>query len=392
MINFKKIYISYHHMPDISEGLIRMDIPEGDIKKKDKVFYNLRMKLNRDISIAAISTFSSLSRWPLKICDALSSSGIRGLRISKECKDIEYVKINDMNPDALDIAKDTARKNHIENAIFSQEDANVLLSENRCLLDYIDIDPFGSPAGFLDSCARAASGRSLVGITATDTAPLCGTYKDTCIRRYGSIPLREDIKHEVGLRILISKIAEAFNRHDKSFMPMISYSKIHYMRIMGISTSRTRLATSESRKYKGYVSYCRLCGYRSLENDMCDETCPYCSSRLSHSGPLWTGPINSSLFIDKMLDNINERDDMDEAHVLLRTIYLESRIQDLFYDIHSVCKKNRLDIPKTAKLIEALKSKGFYAVRTHLSLTGIRTDSDYKTLISAIKETSRSDD
>ncbi|MEA3229542.1 MAG: tRNA (guanine(10)-N(2))-dimethyltransferase [archaeon] len=370
-------------MDKIKEESIKTEIPEGKLKKNDRIFYNPKMKLNRDISALALNIFSKMAKRKITACDALSSSGIRALRIAKECRNIEKVIINDMNPTAVKTAETTAKNNNIKNAEFSTEDANIFLSKNKNRFDYIDIDPFGSPVYYLDSCARAASGKSLMGITATDTAPLSGTYPKTCIRRYGSVPLREDIKHEVAIRILIASIVRAFSRHDKSFVPIISYSKIHYLRVLGISTSNTGLA-GKSAQAIGYVLYCKKCGNRRFSKKPENIRCDICSSEFSTAGPLWTGPINSTLFLEKMIRNNNIKS--AELTSLLETLHDESRILNLFYDTHSVCKKNHLKIPKLADLFKTLKDKGCKAERTHFELTGFRTDADYKELLKIIAD------
>ena len=370
-------------METSTEGKITIKIPKGDIRKKDAVFYNPEMRLNRDISILAIKAFKDMAKRKITAADALSSSGIRTLRIAKECANIEKVMINDMNPTAIAIAEKTAKDNNIDNAEFSVEDANVFLSKNKNHLDYIDIDPFGSPIYFLDSCARAASGRSMIGITATDTAPLSGTYPKTCVRRYGSVPLREDIKHEIGLRILIAEIVRAFSRHNKSFVPVISYSKIHYFRIMGLSTSSTGRA-GKSAETIGYAHYCKNCGNRILSKDKDTTTCAICKKDMATAGPLWTGPINSPLFINKMIDK-NDFDDK-KLSVFLETLEKESQITQPFYDLHQICKKNHLEIPRREKLFEELKRQGYKAEKTHHEPTGFKTDAEYKELLIIIKK------
>jgi len=369
-------------MEKITEGKIDIEIQKGEIKKKDTVFYNPKMRLNRDISVLALKVFENMAKRKITAADALASSGIRALRMAKECKKIEKVCINDLNPSAIKTAEKTAKANRIKNAEFSIEDANVFLSKNKCLFDYIDIDPFGSPIYYLDSCARAASGKSLIGITATDTAPLSGTYPKTCIRRYGAIPLREDIKHEIGLRILIASIVRAFSRHDKSFVPLISYSKIHYFRIMGISTSSTGLA-GKSAETIGYVLYCKKCGNRKISKESKKEKCDTCNTDFTIAGPLWTGPINSHLFIGKMIEKDSK--EIKETSDFLEALQKESAVLEPFYDLHQICKKNHLEIPKRENLFKELKKRGYKAEKTHHELTGFKSDINYKELLDIIK-------
>ena len=61
--------------------------------------------------------------------------------------------------------------------------------------DYIEIDPFGSPTDFLESSIVRLSRRGILAVTATDTAPLCGTYPNTCKRKYSYwLPLQDALR------------------------------------------------------------------------------------------------------------------------------------------------------------------------------------------------------
>ena len=61
--------------------------------------------------------------------EALSGVGARGLRVANELK-IEKIIINDLNPTALQIAKDSANLNNLKNIEFSEKEACVFLSEH----------------------------------------------------------------------------------------------------------------------------------------------------------------------------------------------------------------------------------------------------------------------
>src|SRR3989344_2963807 len=71
----------------------------------------------------------------------------------------------------------------------------------------------------------------LIILTSTDTAPLSGTYPEACLRKYWAFPVKIDIMHEVGLRILVRKIQLVGAQYDKAFAPIFSFSKEHYMRV-----------------------------------------------------------------------------------------------------------------------------------------------------------------
>ena len=58
---------------------------------------------------------------------------------------------------------------------------------SRQLFDCIDLDPYGSPAMFLDSAIRSIKSGGLLLVTATDAGVLCGNGADTCYTKYGNL-------------------------------------------------------------------------------------------------------------------------------------------------------------------------------------------------------------
>lgn len=358
----------------IKEGKIEIYYYPGEISKKTKVFYNPDMRFNRDISVSALKVFQRNIKRKLTVMDVLAGTGIRGLRYSKEVKGINKVILNDLNPSAIKLIKKNIKLNKIKNAELYQKDANVLLSEYKYLIDFVDIDPFGSPIQFLDSAARAVSNKGFLGITATDTGPLCGTYPRTCFRRYNSKPLRVDIKKEIGLRILISSIVKECSKYDKGFIPVLCLSKRHYFRVFGRIDKR-KSGAEKALDNIGYILYCNKCGFRSFSKEIL-EKCENCNSKLDYAGPLWIGNIFEKSFCKKMYENNKN----EESRKFLEIVKEESKFNFLWYDLHDLSKKTKKEIPRTEDLIKKLRKKGFKATRTHFSGSGIRTNAKIKNI------------
>ena len=184
----------------IEEGKATIKIPkETKISKELPVFYNPVMKFNRDITIALLNTLDE----DLRISLPLAGTGVRGIRIALETKHKNII-FNDLNPVAIKIINQNLKLNKLKLKVENKE-ANKFLLENKGF-DYIDIDPFGSPNPFLDSAIKRLSREGILAVTATDTAPLCGTFPKACLRKYWAKPLRNELMHEIGLRILIRKV------------------------------------------------------------------------------------------------------------------------------------------------------------------------------------------
>ena len=97
------------------------------------------------------------------------------------------VTINDWNPKAIDLIRENTEMLGLNTEV-TRGDANALMSSRK--FDAVDIDPFGTPAPFVDSAARCA--RNYLFVTATDTAPLCGAHLKAGMRRYFSHPRNTD--------------------------------------------------------------------------------------------------------------------------------------------------------------------------------------------------------
>lgn len=339
------------HMERIIEGNTSIMIkPSDKVSRKMHVFYNPVMKLNRDLSVLVLD---ALGNNGMQIGLPLAGSGIRGLRFLDELGQdmIRSIHLNDHDPDAVENIRNNLRINGLDKdsrVVVECKDADEFLLSSKGF-DYIDIDPFGSPNPYLDSAVKRISRNGIIAVTATDTAPLCGTYKRACQRKYWAYPRHGAQMHEYGLRILIRKVQLMGSQYDKALYPLFSYSKDHYMRIF-------------FRAVKGKEK----CDCIIREHIMADEY-----------GPLWSGKLNDTELLEKMHKKAIDKKIRD----LLETLVQETRFKGLgFVNIHLFCKSHKIDVPRTDVLVDSLKSKGFFASRTHFDRLGLKTDATEKEL------------
>jgi tRNA (guanine26-N2/guanine27-N2)-dimethyltransferase len=318
----------------IQEGQAKIYIPkETKISKKLPVFYNPLMALNRSISVLVLKNIPNKN---MQVGLPLAGTGIRGIRFMKELpkNKIKFIYFNDNSKNAVNIIKKNLKLNKIRSKIkIFNKDANLFILENRGF-DYIDIDPFGTPNPFLDSAVKALSRNSVLAVTATDTAPLAGTYPLTCRRKYWASPKLDSNMHETGLRILIRKIQLIAAQYEKALTPILSYYHEHYFRVF-------------FRCEKGKTKVDNIIKQHGMFNN---------------AGPLWLG----NLWDCRLVNKIAKQTDLKIIH----TIKQECEIPAIgFIDIHKFCKKHKLKIPKTEVLLKKIK-----ASQTHFSPTGIRAD------------------
>lgn len=355
---------------EITEGQTRLVVAEkGTLgrtdrgrEKKAPVFYNPRMLLNRDVCCAFVRTLSDVT-----FADVLAGSGAKGIRVAVEAG--HSVHLNDGSRHAFELIKKNAKLNRAK-VVVSNEDANLFLSKNR--FDFIDIDPFGTPVPFLDNAVMAAKKEGYLGVTATDTAPLCGVYPKACFRKYGAKPLRSEFCHEAGMRILLGYVARTAAKYRRGIKCLLSHSTEHYFRLY-VKLSIGKRKADASLLEIGYVYYCRKCLHREYKKGFLPEgrTCA-CGNPLEAAGPLWLGKIKDN----SVLKNVIKESyylKSPKTEKLLNTI-LEEINTPFYYDIHRICKNKKINSPPFDEILVALKEEGYNVSRTHFCKTGIRTD------------------
>ena len=406
----------------ITEGKTNLLVPETEkLLKKNPVFFNPLMELNRDISVVVAQSFARYSgTYPKKFCDALAGCGARGIRVANET-DLS-VTINDRNSNAYELilknlelnnlntdltnadlgyvdrkypgrrypdvemkypdVKLTGAGNSIKdtdspkdaNVAVTNIDANTLLSSEK--FDFIDIDPFGSPVRFLDSALRSIENYGILAVTATDTGALCGTYPAACRRKYDAVPIRSDYYNELGLRILIGYIARVAARYEKGIKPLFSHCTRHYFRTY-IEIKRGRKHAAKSLENINFIRHCFTClGRTVLPLSKLDSKYCSCKTGTVTGGPLWSDDFTDPDSCDHIIEMLQSGvfGSGGTAIKLIEQVKSEHDINTPYYNIHKICKKLKIPARPMDEIISSLEKGGFKAARTHFSGLGLRSD------------------
>jgi tRNA (guanine26-N2/guanine27-N2)-dimethyltransferase len=341
------------------------------------VFFNPVMEMNRDVSIVATSAFlNRMEPDPEKTItyvDALSASGIRGLRVANEIG--IHTTLNDWSEDAFELIEQNIEKLGIaDHTIASHKNANVLLHEKH--FNIVDLDPFGTPAPFLAAAARSVI--NLLEVTATDTAPLCGAHLNSGIRKYAAIPFNNEYHSEMGVRILLGKIARELSLYDKAMFPLLSHATRHYVRTY-LDIRRGAKQADKMLKKMGFISQCE-CGNREIVHGLAahiGDTCSLCGKKTIIAGPLWLGNLHEPQFCNETIEELELRNcGTKEMSVKMLEFCRDELDIPMFYDQHLICKKLGVSASAIDILITELKNNGFRASRTHFSGTSFKTDAE----------------
>ncbi|MCX6666805.1 MAG: tRNA (guanine(10)-N(2))-dimethyltransferase [Euryarchaeota archaeon] len=331
---------------------------KGPGSKEKGPFYNPAMELNRDLSVLVIQWLVNCSKKHVKLLDGLAASGIRGIRLANEVEGDFDVSINDWDEEAHNLIKKNLESCKLENAVASNKNLSTVLSEN--CYHYVDIDPFGSPAHFIDSALRGVYNDGIIACTATDTAALCGVYPKVCLRRYGARPFHSPVMHETGLRILLGFICREAGKYDKGIEPLVCYASDHYFRVYFRIRNGIKRADESVGELK-CVSSDKLCLSKNSSVNV---------------GPLWMGKLQNKNVVQELRTILFEKQ-VNTKHELWKLLSLledEADAPAFFYTVDSIASSLKRSLPKMKTIFEKLQNQGYNVARTHFSPTGFKTD------------------
>ena len=389
---------------EIKEGEVTLLVPAQAVTQmeppKFPAFFNPAAKFNRDISILIYRHFIDQSRKNIRFVDSMCGLGARGVRVGKEIPQIQKVVFNDFNLLSAQTAKVNAMINNIyhKSDFFNSETCNFLSCktnlDNRATV--IDLDPFGTPAPFLDCILRGVENDGMISITATDTAVLQGVYPRVCYRKYYGIPLRTRYSLEIGTRLLLSSTALVASRLDLYIYPIFAHSYRNYVRIYCKVSKSNYLANKISDKL-GYILHCFECGYRGLmKKNPSDIECPLCQKRMRMGGPLWVSHMFDKNVILKILAEIVQ----SEAKMTNMVRYVKQN-KDPIKKFFEIASKELGHIPyhynsdefgkimknsthPLSKIIDKLIHDGYDTSPTIFSSTGFKTEANIQEIKSSL--------
>jgi len=379
----------------VCEGRVELEVPTlekfraatGDyVPSLAEAFYNPHMEFCRDIGVA-VAQVAAREMGSLRICDPLAGIGARGIRYAVEVGGVVSVVINDRSK----VAQDFIRRNLQLNGMGArvevfQRDASSLLFENRGRFNFVDLDPFGSPASFVEAACAALGKRGFLALTATDTAPLCGSYRRACVRRYGARSLRTEYCHELGIRILVGFVQRVAGKYELAFEPVLVHSTRHYFRIY-LRGERKAARADEVLKRQGFVSHCFSCGRRLVVRGVVPELpreCE-CGGKFQHAGPLWVGRLGERGFVGEVLQEVARRG-FRLSHQEVKLLELcreEAEGPATFYDVNELSRIFGRTPMSPRRVVRKLREEGYFASLTHFSPSGFRTDAPLERVAAA---------
>jgi tRNA (guanine26-N2/guanine27-N2)-dimethyltransferase len=341
-------------------------------------FFNPASKLSRDLAVLFLKAYFENGK--ITLCEPLAGTGVRSIRIILETGLVDYALANDISKNAYELIKVNAKLNNVEDKLeASNLDANELLASRgrgKPRFNYVDVDPAGSPARFMENGFRGCGRNSILGATATDLSALTGSKPLSCLRKYDSHPVKTPFLKEVAIRVLAGFMVRTAARIGLAAEPVFAFLKDYYTRVFvkvspGIDRAKKIL------KQIGWICYCPRCLalYTYRVNDVPVSSCTRCLSPLLSAGPLWLGKLFSEEVVRKMLEHAyGGLDIYREAASLLEYMLNEDTSLIGYYPVNTISSILKVNPVKPRIIVDKLRDRGYRASLTHLDYSAFKTD------------------
>ncbi|MEM1944750.1 MAG: tRNA (guanine(26)-N(2))-dimethyltransferase [Nitrososphaerota archaeon] len=351
---------------------------------KTPVFYNPYSKLSRDLTILVLN---SMGEGGLVAAEPLAGCGVRGIRLLLETSTVRLVHLNDINSDAVRIMTMNSHFNKVSDRVrITHGDANIFLAENSPhdrRFHYVDIDPVGSPSRFIENGLRACRSGGLIGVSATDLAPLVGRHPSTCLRKYDAVSFVSEFSKELALRILAGFIVRRGLPLNIAAIPKLAIYHRHFIRVF-LLVERGRGKCLRLLKEMGWLQYCRTClkvrNYSIAEP--VERLCGKCGKLTDLAGPLWLGTLHDPALVASMKANSRE---YPHAGRILAKVLDEVNLP-AFISVGTLASRLHLKPVSPKRLVEALRERGYQASLTHVSPDGVKTNAPLEELREVIAD------
>ncbi|KAI9305590.1 N2,N2-dimethylguanosine tRNA methyltransferase [Cunninghamella echinulata] len=402
--------------------------------KSNEVFYNPVQEFNRDMSIAAIRTWSELflqekkdrinkklekakteeerqqlseklekqiNALDFNILEALAATGLRSCRYAKEIPNLRQVVANDLLEDAVNSIRRNLKYNNLSEDLLkpNQGDAmrvmyNTIGTDEK--YDVVDLDPYGSAAPFVDGAVQAVSEGGLLCVTCTDLAILTGSmHPETCFGKYNGMPLKGTFPHEMALRLVLQMLQTSAGRYKRYIVPMMSCSIDFYLRVfVRVYTSPNEVKKAASKI--GVIYECTGChafetqplGRVEKKENGHDRHTPGCGPSVNSlcqncghthhiGGPAWIGDLHDKEFVGKMLKHVKENEQNYGTEKRMKgmlTLIQEELDTPCYWTLQRLCGTVHCNTMPILDLHSAILNAGYKVSGSHCAPQAVKTN------------------
>ncbi|XP_021487895.1 tRNA (guanine(26)-N(2))-dimethyltransferase isoform X1 [Meriones unguiculatus] len=336
----------------------------------------------------------------LQVLEGLAASGLRSIRFALEVPGLRSVVANDASARAVELIHKNVQLNGVTHLVQpNQADARMLMYQHQRAserFDVIDLDPYGSPAPFLDAAVQAVSDGGLLCVTCTDMAVLAGNSAETCYSKYGAMALKSRACHEMALRIVLHSLDLHANCYQRFIVPLLSISADFYVRVfVRVFTGQAKVKFSASKQ--ALVFQCVGCGAFYLQRlgkasgepggrvkfsvacgPPVPPECEHCGQRHQLGGPMWAEPIHDLDFVGRVLEAVTTNPGRfhtsKRIQGVLSVVTEELPDVPLYYTLDQLSSTIHCNTPRLLQLRSALLHAGFRVSLSHACKNAVKTD------------------
>lgn len=310
------------------------------------------MAVDRDLGVAVALALAGDRR--LRAWEMLAATGVRGLRLANETSTFSEILLTEANDEAARVLVENAARFADRGAQAEQRDARAGAGPRR--FDFVDVDPYGSPAPFLDSALEALDPPGTLAITATDMMVLAGVDRRACERRYGGRPLRGRLAPEGGLRILLAHASARAGARGLAIHPLIAYVRDHhvraYLRIEPVKSAEALPIATVSRE--------------TWSGPALPSGGPF--------GPMWLGPLLDPSFVRRLVVPPTAERGPEVAAYLAGFVGELTSDVPFFYESNAMAKDLHLMQPPPREDVgEAIVERGYHWAPTRTRAGAFRS-------------------
>ncbi|TFK01378.1 ES1 protein-like protein, mitochondrial-like [Platysternon megacephalum] len=335
----------------------------------------------------------------VRILEALAASGLRSIRFAKEVPGLRAVVANDFSSKAVELMARNVQFNGVGHLVTSSlADARMLMYQQKAEkhpFDIIDLDPYGSPATFLDAAVQAVSEGGLLCVTCTDMAVMAGNSGETCYSKYGAMSIKGKFCHEMALRIILHSLDLRANCYQRYIVPLLSVSADFYIRVfVRVFTGQATVKASASKQ--ALVYNCVGCGthhfqrlgkmtshgsnfkYSAASGPPVGPSCEHCHQRHQLGGPMWAEPLHDQAFVQRVLlalgSNPGRFGTQDRIQGVLSMVTEELSDVPLYHTLDCLSSTIHCNTPSLLQFRSALLHAGHRVSLSHACKNAIKTD------------------
>ncbi|XP_062845736.1 tRNA (guanine(26)-N(2))-dimethyltransferase isoform X2 [Trichomycterus rosablanca] len=327
----------------------------------------------------------------LRVLEGLAASGLRSVRFALEVPGLKCVTANDFSAKAAELITRNASYNNVTHLMEAKNrDASMLMYEARGRnerYDVIDLDPYGSPAGFLDAAVQAVS--------EGDMAVMAGNSGETCYSKYSSVSIKSRYCHEMALRIILHSLDQRANVYQRYIEPLLSVSVDFYIRVfVRVRTGQAKVKNSASKQ--ALVYNCVGCGafhlqrmgkktcqgknmkYSAATGPPVKENCEHCGQKHQLGGPIWAEPIHDVEFVQKVLSAVSGNPSRfgtsKRIEGVLSMVTEELSDVPLYYVLDQLSSTLHCNTPSMLQFRSAVLNAGYRVSLSHACKNAVKTD------------------